>query len=135
MTEEVKYYLAIDWGRNFCGVAMADSETRLASCFGEFSPEDLLEKLSKLKEEMKVERIVVGVTGSQSGKFSSNSKEIDIFTDDLKKKGFLIEFEEEFFSTQMAQKNLSEFRKKGISKKDNAESARLILEGWLDRNS
>lgn len=135
MTEETKYYLAIDWGKSFCGVAIADSETRLASCFGEFSPEDLFKRLSELKEEMKIERIIVGVTDSQNGKFSSNSKKIDIFTDKLRKEGLLIEFEEEFFSTQMAQKNLSEFRKKGISKKDNAESARLILEGWLDRNS
>jgi RNase H-fold protein (predicted Holliday junction resolvase) len=34
----------------------------------------------------------------------------------------------------MAQKNIKEFREKNITKQDNAEAARIILQSWLDRN-
>ena len=127
------YYLGIDWGKSLCGIAIADNENKVASCYGEFSTDMCLQKLSEMKEEFEVEKVVVGITNSQGNKFSSNSKLIDEFVEKIKKNGFEVELEEEFFTTQMAQRNISEFRKKGISKKDNAESARLILQGWLDR--
>ena len=127
------YYLGIDWGKSLCGIAIADNEDNVASCFWEVSTDRFFKKLSELEREFVFEKVIIGITSSQGNKFSSNSKIINSFAEEIRSLGFKVELEEEFFTTQMAQRNISEFRKKGISKKDNTESARLILQSWLDR--
>jgi len=131
---KIVYYLGIDWGRALCGIAIADSETMVASTYGEISIKDFFDNLEKISKEINLETIVVGVTDSGDGRFNSNQKSISKFAQILKEKGYKVEFEEEFFTTQLAQKNLAEVKKKKITKNDNAESARLILQSWLDRN-
>ncbi len=132
MVEEI-YYLAIDWGRSFCGIAIADAETRIANAYCEVDTRKIFEKINQLAEEFPFEKIIVGKTGNQKEQFTANEKIIDNFIVKLEERGFDVEIEEEFFSTKVAQSNLAEFRKKGISKNDNAESARILLQGWLDR--
>ena len=130
--EEV-FYLGIDWGKSFCGLAVADAETKIANAFCEVETPKVFEKIDKLKNEIPFKKIVIGKTGNQDKQFTANDKAIDDFIKELVMKGFEVEIEEEFFSTKLAQANLAEIRNKGISKNDNAESARIILQGWLDR--
>jgi RNase H-fold protein (predicted Holliday junction resolvase) len=127
------YYLGIDWGKSLCGFAIADGETRIASAYCEVETAKVFEKIEKLREEIPFEKIIIGKTGTQGEQFTANEKVIDDFVEQLRERKFEVEFEEEFFSTKVAQFNLAEFRNKGISKNDNAESARIVLQGWLDR--
>lgn len=127
------YYLGIDWGKSLCGIAIADKETRIASAYCEVETTKVFEKIEKLKKEIPFERIIVGKTGTGGEQFTVNEMVIDDFIAQLKERGFEVEIEEEFFSTKVAQFNLAEFRSKGVSKNDNAESARIVLQGWLDR--
>lgn len=50
----------------------------------------------------------------------------------IKNLGVKIILAEEMLSTKMAQQNLLESGRKMVSKKDNGESAKIILQGWLD---
>ncbi len=53
---------------------------------------------------------------------------------EIKKIGREVFLAEEMLSTKMAQQNLLEGGRKMVSKKDNGESAKIILQGWLDNN-
>ncbi len=137
MNEEknTNYYLGIDWGRSKIGLAIAEDEMRIASAFEELDSKSALSEIRKQNEKFKFEKIILGWT--KQGEFLSNSetiKEKEEFEKSLKQLGIFVEREEESFSTRLAQQNLSETGQKGISKKDNVESARIILQGWLDRN-
>lgn len=133
--EEVFYYLGIDWGKSLCGIAVADNETKIANAFDEFKTEEFFDRMEGLEKNFNLGKIIVGRTDETDNQFSSNNIAIDDFIEVLKERGFEVEVEEEFFSTKVAQINLAEVRNKGISKNDNAESARVILQGWLDRKA
>ncbi len=132
MMEEI-FYLGIDWGKSFCGIAVADAETRIANAYCEAETAKVLEKIGRLKKEIPFKKIIIGKTGTQDEQYTANEKAIDDFIIKLEEEGFDVEVEEEFFSTKVAQSNLAEIRNRGISKNDNAESARIVLQGWLDR--
>ncbi len=127
------YYLGVDWGKVLCGVAVADNETRIANAYCEVATKSFFSKLEELKKELDFKKIIIGKTSAGDEQFTANNVAIDDFTESLEERGFEVEAEEEFFSTKVAQMNLSEVRNRGISKNDNAESARVILQGWLDR--
>lgn len=133
--EEVFYYLGIDWGKSLCGIAVADNETRIANAFDEFRTKEFFDRMEGLEKEFNFGKVIVGRTDEADSQFSPNNVAIDDFIEILKEKGFEVEVEEEFFSTKVAQINLAEVRNRGISKNDNAESARVILQGWLDRRA
>ena len=45
-----------------------------------------------------------------------------------------IEFQNEMFTTKMAQDNLIERGMKGVQARDDEEAARIILQSWLDKS-
>lgn len=122
---EQKYFLGIDWGESKTGLALADSENLIATAFREVDTENLIDEIKKLSDGYEFEKIIFGVSDT-----SVDVKEID----EIRNLGLSVVFENEDFSTLMAQKNIQEFRGKNITKNDNAEAARIILQGWLDNN-
>jgi len=46
-----------------------------------------------------------------------------------------VEYQNEMFTTKMAQANLIERGEKGVSQHDDEEAARIILQEWLDRKN
>lgn len=126
MTENQEYYIGIDWGVSKCGLAIADSENRIATPLKEIETDKLLDELEEIAGDFEIGKIVVGATENNLEKL----KRLE-----MEEKGWPIVFENEDFSTLMAQKNIGEFRSKGVTKNDNAESAKIILQSWLDKNS
>lgn len=125
--------LGIDFGESKIGLAIADWETKMAFTFGALKNDR--EFFSKIKEICHKEEIGIVIIGSASHKMNPNGAEkTRIFGSKIKSEtGIEIEYEEEMFTTKMAQNNLLEKGEKGFSARDDAESARIILQSWLDR--
>ncbi|MFO7807086.1 MAG: RuvX/YqgF family protein [Candidatus Moraniibacteriota bacterium] len=122
------YYIGIDWGAKDCGLAWADEETKIATAYKQIDKEELLNEISKVKDEFGISRVIFGVN---SEKDKHKRKKI---LSEIKNLNLKVEFENEAFSTLLAQVNLIESKKKMVSKFDDAEAARIILQSWLDKN-
>ncbi|MDA3815609.1 MAG: RuvX/YqgF family protein [Patescibacteria group bacterium] len=121
---EQKYFLGIDWGKNKTGLALADAENLIATSLREVDTKNLTEEIKKISTEYNLGEVIFGISET-----SADVKEIE----QIKELGLSVVFENEDFSTLMAQRNIQEFREKKITKQDNAEAARIILQSWLDR--
>jgi putative holliday junction resolvase len=126
---KIKIYLGIDWGEKRLGLALADSETKLALAF---KTVNFLAQVLEIIKTEKVDKIILGKPIKLS-----NEKEIandfQKFYNTLKNKTNLeIILEDERLSTK-AGLSLSG-RKKDKADKD-ALSAALILQNYLDKNS
>lgn len=130
MNNNAKYYLAIDWGTKKIGLAIADDETRIASALKTARASEVANYILDLSKKIFIDKIIVG-DYLKKDKFRKNSKQIQAFIDEIKKTTNIeIERAYEGFSSKIAQRNL---RQKGAgSGSDDAESARIILQGWLD---
>ena len=137
---ETFYYLGIDWGREKTGLALADSELRIATPLAEIKTSELLEFLDKLRREYNIRKVVVGelfladkfknsVEGEELGKMR------EAFRRKLAENGWRVYLAEEMLSTRLAQNNLKEKGLVSLDKNDNAEAAKIILQGWLDSQS
>jgi len=122
------YYLGIDWGKSKCGIAIADKENMIASSYRQVAENDVRQEIFDFAQKEKVKKIIVGVHLDlmKNDKFNK-------FLDQIKQIGVTVELENEDFSTQVAQANLKDVKEKGISKEDDIEAARVILQGWLDK--
>ncbi len=130
---ETSHVLAIDFGKAKVGLAMADSETKIAFGYATLdNNNDLSDKIAEIIEKEGVGRAVIGKLGQWK---DVDSAEIEKLAENLKNKtGAEVEFHEEMFTTKMAQKNLKEAGAKDIKKLDNQEAARIILESWLENH-
>ncbi len=137
---ETFYYLGIDWGREKTGLALADSELRIATPLAEIKTSELLEFLDKLRWEYNIRKVVVGELFLMD-KFKNSiegeelSKMREAFRRKLAENGWQVYLTEEMLSTRLAHNNLKEKGLVGLDKNDNAEAAKIILQGWLDNQS
>jgi len=122
------FYLGIDWGQSKCGLAIADLENRIASVYKQVKETDIYQEVFDLTQKEKVQKIIIGFNDRLLKR-----KLFKEFLTEIKKIGIPIELENEDFSTQVAQRNLINANQKNISRTDDVESARVILQGWLDK--
>jgi putative Holliday junction resolvase len=118
--------LGIDFGKAKIGLAVADSETRIAFSFGVLkNDKELIDNLKNIIKKKGISRIVVGNAG----------EEVKDFVAALEKKlNIPIEFQNEMYSTREAERNLIEKGARKIKRFDDQEAARIILQSWLDRS-
>lgn len=130
---ETSHVLAIDFGKAKVGLAMADSETKIAFGYATLdNDKNLLDKIVEIVEKEGVGKVVIGKLGQWK---DADSAEIEKLAEELKSKtGVEVEFHEEMFTTKMAEANLKEAGAKDIKKLDNQEAARIILESFLERS-
>ncbi len=124
-----KYFVGIDWGKEKCGMALADDETRIATGSKLVKMENILSELQEMKNNFLISKVIIGFSD-----FGENKKKVENLIEKIREKGFVVEKEREDFSTKMAHSNLKEAGFENLSKKDDVESARIILQSWLDRN-
>jgi putative Holliday junction resolvase len=129
---ETSRILAIDFGKAKVGLAMADSETKIAFGYGTLdNDKNLIAKIVEIIQKEGVGKVIIGKLGQWK---DVNSAEIEKLAEELKNKtGAKVEFHEEMFTTKMAQDNLKEAGAKDIKRLDNQEAARVILESWLGK--
>lgn len=128
----VKKYLALDYGKSKIGIAIADSEVRIAFTHGTIDNKSFMEKLGKIIQGEGIDAVILGELGNAGrGEKSFEAREIgEGIEKNFKIKVF---YQEEMFSTKMAENNLKEKGVRGIKRLDNQEAARIILQSWLDR--
>ncbi len=126
-------YLGLDWGSSKVGIAFADEETRMAFSVGVLKNDSkLLSLLWELFSEREIGTVVIGVAShthlqdviSGGEKLGSEIGE--------KYPSVRVEYQDEMFTTKMASANLREHGIKNLARFDDQESARIILQEWLD---
>lgn len=141
----ISHILGIDYGKSKVGLAIGDSETRIAFQYGTLeNNKNLLQKLAEIVEKENISKVIIGITNLET-RFPSavEIKPLRLNADGLLEKlgSFLknklkvdVEYQDEMFTTREAQRNLIEKGVKGIKKYDDQEAARIILQSWLDKH-
>ena len=129
---EISHILGIDFGKSKIGLAIADSETRMAFAFDTLSNDNnFLKKIGKIVEKENVKTVIMGMT--KHDKDAKSAKEKIIFAKMIEKEiGMPVVFQDEMFTTKMAQDNIKQRGGRNIAKTDDQEAARIILQSWLD---
>ncbi len=129
---QTSHILGIDYGKAKVGLALADEETKIAFVYTTLSNDkNFLDNLVKIVKKESVGKIIMGIPTYVN---SENSEIEKLKTDILRVLPEIsIEFQSEMFSTKMAQANLVEKGMKNVGKFDDGESAKIILQSWLDK--
>lgn len=132
---ETSHILGIDFGKAKIGLAIADSETRMAFAFDTLeNNNNFIAKLNEIIKKKNVTVIVMGIVRHE--KDPKSVKEKMDFAEMIKKEtGIFVAFQDEMFTTKLAQENIKKRGDRNISQKDDQEAARIILQEWLDLNN
>ncbi len=126
-------YLGIDWGARDVGLALADKETRVASAYSTLKNDwNLLENLAQIIGREEISVVVIGIP------FYINKEDVVYEGEKLgnllkEKLGIKVFYQNEMFTTKIAQNLLIKKGVKKIKRYDDQEAARIILQDWLDK--
>lgn len=131
-SDMVEHILGVDYGKSKVGLAIADSETRIAFCYGTLeNGKNFYENLMKIIRDENVNTVIVGVPSYvNSDDVEYDGEKLGEYLRSVEK--LKVDYCNEMFSTKIARNNLKEKGLKNISELDHEESARIILEWWLD---
>jgi len=127
--------LGIDYGSRRVGVALGDTETRVASPWDVITTDsrlDLMRRIHEMVELEKIGTVVVGVPQPlrDRKRETDQAKEIRSFIKDLKAQGVPVVEADETLSSKLA---ASQMRERGESGKRDDLAAAAILQSWLDK--
>jgi len=126
--------IGLDYGSARIGVALGDTETRVASPWKVMlneSIEDTVQRLEELMKRERAEAIVVGVPrplGDQT-RVTDQAREILSFIEQLRSAGLVVHEQNETLTTKVAADQVREMGGKG--KRDDLAAA-AILQNYLD---
>lgn len=126
-------FLGIDWGASYVGIAFSNAETRMAFAVCSIkNDKTLLATLGELFSEREIGTAVIGIPSHVNRRDAVYGGEI--LAEAIRKEfpSVRIEFQDEMFTTKMASANLREHGIRNISRFDDQEAARIILQEWLD---
>src|SRR5688572_16686913 len=131
--------IGLDWGTVRVGIAMSDEEKRLAFPLQyTLETKKANEEIAKLVKEYQVEKIVIGLPLSLSGKETTSSKKVKQFGNKLEKiLNIKIDYFDERFSTvasthALREQDIKEKEQRSI--KDNIAAA-LLLQKYLEKKN
>lgn len=126
-------YLSIDYGEKRIGLALGDSETKMAFPFGVLenkSDDFILEEIQKICVQEKVSQIIVGLPLTMEGERGPQAEQILHFVNFLKiNLNMPVVTEDERFSSVMVAKLMAEHK---VKERD-AVAAMIILQSYLDK--
>ena len=127
--------LGIDYGEKRVGVALGDTDSKIASPWGTIPNEGSLALLAKLHEIVArdlVEAIVVGIPKPLRNRNRENAqvREVRKFLEGLKGLGVAVHEEDETMTSKLAASQALEMGER--DKRDDLAAAN-ILQSWLDR--
>jgi len=128
--------LAIDYGRSKVGLAMGDNLVRIAFAYKILlNDKNFWDALMQIIAKEEIKKVIIGLPGHNNFKDNTNTQEIKKLGEKIKSTLKLpVEYQEEMFTTQMAQNNLKETGMKNLAQADDKEAARIILESWMNKN-
>lgn len=126
--------IGLDYGSARIGIALGDTETKVASPWKVMindSFEDTVQRLQELMKQEKAEAIVVGIPhpmGNQS-RITDQAQEILTFAAKLREAGFVVHEKDETLTSKVAADQQKEMGARG--KRDDLAAA-AILQNYLD---
>lgn len=132
---DIAEYMGVDWGKSDVGIALADGETRLSHAYTTLHNDNtLLDELRKIIAEKGVHTVILGIPSPiNRAEVSYESERLgELIEHNL---GVVVHYQNEMFSTKLAQTKLIEKGIKGVARFDDQEAARIILQDWLDRET
>lgn len=129
---ERQNFLGLDWGKAKIGVALAHAETRLALAYGVL-PNDskLLDALGALFEQEEIGTVVIGIHKSDTYQGEHEGEKLGKQIAEYFQ--VAVEYQDEMFTSKMAQQNLISKGYTAVSAHDDAEAASILLQSWLDK--
>ncbi|MBD3360155.1 MAG: Holliday junction resolvase RuvX [Candidatus Buchananbacteria bacterium] len=126
-------YLGIDYGDKKIGLAIADSETKIASPYKILTnSKDILSKISEICQEEDIDKIIIGLPLTLKSSTSKQTKIVLNFIDKLKK---IIDLpiieQDERLSSGYAKELIKQMKIKHL---DDDVAAMIILQSYLDEN-
>ena len=119
--------MAIDYGEKRVGVASTDETGAFALPRAVWpNDETLLDKVLNLKNEEKIEKIIIGESKNLDGNPNPIQQEIQKFKEELEKKGVEVVLHPEIFTTMEARQI------QGQTDMTDASAAAIILKSFLD---
>jgi putative holliday junction resolvase len=131
MINNMEKFLAIDYGAKKVGLAIGDTETKIASPFKilENTP-SLLADLKTICQAEKIDKIVLGVPVGLKGVKSEQYEQVLAFSDKVTHAlGLEVIQQDENLSSSYAQRLLQGTKAKG---QDDAVAAMLVLQSYFD---
>lgn len=129
---QTSHILGIDFGKSKLGLALADTETRIAFGYDTIkNDKNLLAKLAEIVAKEKIDQVIIGIPGHMDRPEEGDEKALGKLLE--ANMGVQVYYVEEMFTTKMAQANLREKGAKHVGKIDDKEAARIILQSWLDK--
>lgn len=128
-------FMGIDWGKSDVGIALADGETRIAYAYSTIeNDKNLLDKLEHIIAEKGVKKVIIGIPSQ------INREDVEYVGERLgevleQNFGVTVEYQNEMFTTMMAQRELLDRGVRGVERYDDQEAARIILQDFLDRKT
>jgi putative Holliday junction resolvase len=131
---KIKYFLGIDYGESKIGLAIADSETRIAFAYGTIkNDKNLLQNILAIIKKENIENVVIGIPKRVGDKKVAYAGEK--LGKVLGEKGISVVSQDEIYSTKIARENLKEKGLRDINRFDDVEAARIILNSWMERTT
>lgn len=131
-----KQFLSLDVGTKRTGLALADSDVRLAYPVATLEMgDDIFQNICQIVAERKIDSVIVGYPRNQSGEPTAQTAEIENFVESLKTYiDCPIIFQDESLTSVEAEARLSA-RQTKITRSDiDAEAASIILQDYLEQN-
>lgn len=126
--------MALDYGEVRVGVAMADSQIKIAIPYGALDNNDqLMSQIIKLVLDNKISKIVVGYPRNQSGEPTAQTAIVEGFFEDLGQifDGEMV-FKDESLTSVLAEQRLQSYKKPYTKADIDAHAATIILEDYLE---
>jgi len=128
-------FLGIDFGTKIIGIALGDTETKVAVplfCIENKNDEFVLEELRKICENEKVKKIVLGLPKYLSGEKHKLTQKIKEFGKKISSGlDIYVDYEDERLTSKLAE---GKFADQKIDKKEiNTVAAAEILQTYLDK--
>ena len=127
-----KTFLALDVGDRRVGMALADSDVKIAVPFGYVERSDkVIQQLVEVILQHQVNTIVIGYPRNQSGEATKQTEATEAFAKELAKINIdaTIIFQDESLTSVEAERRLGRVKDKG---EIDAEAASIILQDYLE---
>jgi len=140
-------YLGIDWGSAKVGVALAHAETRLALAYTTLKNDvHLLKNIGELLEKEAIGTVVIGTSARTAAQSMADRRQQSDTSQEehegeklgkllAERFGVVAVYQDEMFTSKMAQANLIAQGEKHVSAHDDAEAASILLQSFLDKSS
>ncbi len=124
-------YLGLDWGKAKIGVALAHEETRLALPYGVLPNDNqLVDALGALFEQEEIGTVVIGIHKNETYQGEHEGEKLGQLL--AERFSVMVAYQDEMFTSKMAQQNLISKGYTQVSSHDDAEAASILLQSWLD---